>query len=171
MNSRRAALVGAILLTVGLMTSSCAPAPSPQTTEAPTAASSPSASPNSTTPEPTQPPGPVESFLAWIDASRAPDAEKACAGLTPELADRMIAELNSSGPVQVTTCAEMISATAELYRALDQSADVDVTVEEQTDSAATLFVTYLASGDCGTVVMERTATDWIINELSEECAT
>lgn len=164
--------MGAILLTIGLMTSACAPSPSPQDTETPTTASSPSASASaeSKTPQPTPPLGPVESFLAWIDAPRAPDTEKACAGLTPELADRMIAELNSSGPVQVTTCAEMISATAELYRALDQSADVNVTVEEQTDTAATLFVTYITSGDCGTVVMERTANDWIINELSEECA-
>jgi hypothetical protein len=159
-----------MLLTAGLMVSACAPSPAPQRTPGPTAAATPSASTESSTPEPTPQTGPVESFLAWIEASRAPDTEKACAGLTPELADRMIAELNSSGPVQVTSCAEMISATAELYRALGQSAEVDVTVQEQTDTDAKLFVTYLASGDCGTVVMERSATEWIINELSEECA-
>lgn len=158
-----------MLLAAGLMVSACAPSPSPQTTPGPTAAVTPSASAESSAPEPTPQPGPVESFLAWIEASRAPDTERACAGLTPELADRMIAELNSSGQVQVTSCAEMISATAELYRALGQSAEVDVTVREQTDTDATLFVTYLASGDCGTVVMERSATDWIINALSEEC--
>lgn len=159
-----------MLLTAGLMVSACAPSPAPQRTPGPTAAATPSASTESSTLEPTPQTGPVESFLAWIEASRAPDTDKACAGLTPELADRMIAELNSSGPVQVTSCAEMISATAELYRALGQSAEVDVTVQEQNDTEATLFVTYLASGDCGTVVMERSATEWIINELSEECA-
>nr|WP_156153129.1 hypothetical protein [Microbacterium oxydans] len=159
-----------MLVTAGLMVSACAPTPSPQVTPDPTAAATPSASADSSTPEPTAQPGPVESFLAWIDASRAPDVEKACAGLTPELADRMIAEMNSSGPVHVTDCAGMITATAELYRALGQSAEVDVTVQEQTDSAATLFATYVDSGDCGTVVMERSASGWIINELSEECA-
>jgi len=139
------------------------PAPSP----------SPSA-PETLTPETFPPPVPSEqsasdAFLAWVEASRTPDVDTACAGLSPELADRMITELNAGGAITVQTCEEMIAAAAELYRATGQSADVDISVQEETDTDATLFVTYLASGDCGTVVMKRTGSDWIITDQSQEC--
>ena len=162
-------MMGAVLVAAGLMMSACAAPASPQDTTAPIVTSAPSAAPQPT-PDEVTPLGPVETFLAWIDASRAPDAEKACAGISEELAARMIAELNSSGPFQVSTCDEMITATAELYRATGQSAEVEVSVQEQSESDATLFVTYDDSGDCGTVVMTRSATGWIITEQSEECA-
>lgn len=160
--------MGAVLVAAGLMMSACAAPPSPQGTTAPAETTAPSPSPPPSAEE-ADPLGPVDTFLAWLEASRAPDVEKACAGLTEELAARMIAELNSSGPFQVTSCEEMITATAELYRAAGQSAEVDVTVQQESDTDATLFVTYVDSGDCGTVVMSRSATGWIITEQSEEC--
>ncbi len=82
----------------------------------------------------------------------------------------MLAELNETGPLHAESCEEMITATAELYRAAGQSAEVDITVQEETETDATLFVTSLASGDCGTIVMTRTDADWLITEASKECA-
>ena len=82
----------------------------------------------------------------------------------------MIAELNEDGIIHVETCEEMITVAAELYRASGQSPEVDISVQHETDTDATLFVTYLATGDCGTVVMTRTGTDWIITDQSQECA-
>lgn len=113
--------------------------------------------------------GAADGFLAWFEATREPDVETACAGLTPELAARMIAEMNADGAIHVETCEELISATAELYRALDQSDQIDISVQQETETDATLFVSYPATGDCGTVVMTRAATDWIITEQSQEC--
>jgi hypothetical protein len=63
----------------------------------------------------------------------------------------------------------MIAATAELYRAVGDDGTVEVAVQDETATDATLFVTYTASGDCGTVVMHRTGTDWIITDESQEC--
>ena len=163
-------MAGAVLLAAAVVLSACAATPSPAApSDAPAAETPITASPLPSA-APAGDLGPVESFLAWLEASRAPDAEAACAGLSPELAARMIAELNGSGAFAVSTCAEMITATAELYRATAQSSEVDVTIQEQTENDATLFVTYLASGDCGTVVMTREVTGWIITERSEECA-
>ncbi len=113
--------------------------------------------------------GAVESYRAWLKQSRAPDADAACARLAPKLVTRMLAELNAASPVKARTCQEMITATAALYKATGQSADVDISVREETQTDATLFVTY-SSGDCGTVVMKRAAADWVITEQSQECA-
>ncbi len=115
-------------------------------------------------------PGAVESYLAWLEASRVPDVDAACARLTPELVTRMLAELNETGPLHAESCEEMITVTAELYRAAGQGAEVDIVVQQETETDATLFVTSLASGDCGTIVMTRTGADWLITEQSEECA-
>lgn len=168
--SRTPALLVAGLFAVSMMLSACAPAgpgPSegtPSASEAPAASASPlpDASPAAM--------GAVDGFLAWLDASRKPDAETACRQLSPELVTRMLAELNAQSPVRAGTCEEMITTTAELYRATGQDPAVDIAVQEETATAATLFVTYLASGDCGTVVMVRPGADWIITELSQECA-
>lgn len=148
---------------VGTVPESSAPAPvgSEPVVSEPAASPDPQESPNTSA---------VDAFLAWVDDSRVPNVDAACARLTPELSARMIAELNASGQVKVDSCEEMIAATAELYRALGQSAEVDIAVQEETETGATLFVTYLDSGDCGTVVMARAATDWVITEMSEECA-
>ncbi|GAB3151025.1 hypothetical protein GCM10027058_16410 [Microbacterium neimengense] len=112
--------------------------------------------------------GPVESFRAWFAATRTPDPAAACAALSPALAERMLAELNQNG-LGLTTCEEMIQTTSELYRATGQNADVDVQVQSETATDATLFVTY-SGGDCGTVVMHRDAASWIITDESRECA-
>jgi hypothetical protein len=114
--------------------------------------------------------GAAESFSAWLAASRVPDVETASAGLAPQLVQRMIAELNANAGVNVSTCEEMIAATAQLYKAAGQDASVDIAVQHETATDATLFVTYGASGDCGTVVMHRAGTAWIITEQSQECA-
>jgi|GEM_PF-1450734 len=109
----------------------------------------------------------VEGFRAWLEASRIPDADVACAGLTPELVTRMLDEMSARG-FEVSSCEEMITATAELYRAFEQDAEIDIDVRSETETDATLFVTYDASGDCGLVVMRREGADWIITEQSEE---
>lgn len=139
-----------------------ADSPSAVSTEAPSATPAPAASADAAD-------GPVESFRAWFEATRTPDPAAACAALSPALAERMLAELNQNG-LALTTCEEMIQATSELYRATSQSADVDVQVQSETATDATLFVTYGASGDCGTVVMHRDAASWIITDESRECA-
>lgn len=110
------------------------------------------------------------SFLAWLEASRVPDVDAACAPLAPELVERMLAEMRGDGFSHVSTCEEMITLTAELYRSFDQSAEVNIDVQSETTEDAVLFVTYLASGDCGKVVMQRSVSDWIITEQTEECA-
>ncbi|WP_238343855.1 hypothetical protein [Microbacterium sp. RG1] len=135
---------------------------SPIATQAPSATPAPAASAATAD-------GPVESFRAWFAATRTPDPAAACAALSPALAERMLAELNQNG-LALSTCEEMIQATSELYRATGQSADVDVQVQSETATDATLFVTYGASGDCGTVVMHRDAASWIITDESRECA-
>ena len=113
--------------------------------------------------------GASEAFRAWLAASRVPDVETACAGLSPDLAARMIAEINATLPTTVQNCEQMIAAAAELYRAVDANADVELAVQSETATDATLFVTYLGTGDCGTVVMKRAGTDWIITDESREC--
>ncbi|CDK00281.1 Glutamyl-tRNA reductase [Microbacterium sp. C448] len=114
--------------------------------------------------------GAADVFRAWVEASRIPDVDTACAALAPDLQSRMIAEVNASGAVSVETCEQMIAAAAELYAAVGDDGAIDVAVQQETATNATLFVTYLASGDCGTVVMQRTGTEWIITDESQECA-
>ena len=126
----------------------------------------PTASPE---PSPTSDADATTSFLAWLEASRVPELDEACAPLAPELVAKMLSALQSNGFAEVSTCEEMMTVTAELYRALDQSAEVAVDVQSETASDAVLFVTYLAGGKCGTIVMERPAAEWIITEQSEEC--
>lgn len=170
--SRTSVLVSAALLAASMSLSACAPV-SPPPTEGVSTGTSSDGSTTSASPLPDAAPttiGAVDGFLAWLDASRKPDAEAACRQLSPELVTRMLAELGAQSPVQAGTCEEMITTTAELYRATGQDPAVDIAVQEETATAATLFVTYLSSGDCGTVVMERPGTDWIITELSQECS-
>jgi len=173
-NGRVTALIGIAAAT--LLLSACTANPSEETPHHAAAPSGVAAQKaESRTPAPattTAParPGAAAAFRAWLDASRIPDAAASCAALSPELATRMIAELNERGPIHVSSCEEMIAVTAELYRALEQDASVDIAVQQETATDATLFVTYLATGSCGTVVMTRPASDWIITEQSRECA-
>ena len=167
-SSRVLAAIGivafAITATTACTTGSGSPAPSASVSQPTT---SPSRNPDSGQ-EPVQ--GAAEGFSAWLAASRVPDVDTACAGLAPQLVQRMIAELNANAGVNVSTCEEMIAATAQLYKAAGQDASVDIAVQHETATDATLFVTYGASGDCGTVVMNRPGTEWIITEQSQECA-
>ena len=142
---------GAAAIAVTLFVLSACSAGSPTEPLTPPTPTPPAASPMSPQPEADPPMGASEAFLAWLAASRVPDVKTACAGLSPDLAARMIA------------------AAAELYRAVDANADVELAVQSETATDATLFVTYLGTGDCGTVVMKRTGADWIITDESREC--
>lgn len=161
--------MGAVsLVAAALLLTACTSAPSPPT-DASSEVSSP-APPAAAVPAASDTPadGPVESFRAWFADTRTPDPAAACAALAPALAERMLAELAQNG-LSVSTCEEMIQTTSQLYRATGQSADVDVDVQSETATDATLFVTY-GGDDCGTVVMHRDATRWIITDESRECA-
>ena len=110
----------------------------------------------------------VETFYAWLETSRIPEPEEACAYLTPELQQRMLDEFEASG-FAAGTCEELTVATAELYRATGASAEVDVQVVSESAEETVLFVTYLDGGDCGTVVLEPAGSAWLINQNSEGC--
>lgn len=173
MNPWRRNVVGTATLIVALMTASgCTAAPVAQGPDSSAPISSAPASPASPTPSPDDEPqtGAAEAFFAWVEASRIPDVDASCAALAPDLVARMIAELNASGGTTVDTCEQMIAAAAELYRAVGDTGTVDIAVQQETATDAALFVTYDASGDCGTVVMKRMGTDWIITDESHECA-
>src|SRR5690606_11465975 len=168
-----APLIGTLVLATVLI-SGCTPVPAGDDSATPPAvAASESPAPTAAPSQPATPSPETDakaSFLDWLDASRVPDLDAACAPLAPELVARMLAEMQRDGFPEVSTCEEMITVAAELYRAFDQSAEVTIDVQSETASDAVLFVTYLASGDCGTVVMERPASAWIITEQTEECA-
>lgn len=113
--------------------------------------------------------GPVETYLAWLEASRIPDVDEACGYLSDELIDRMLAEMAANGYAGIEDCAQMTQMTADLYRTFNQGAEVDVRVVEENQDDATLFVTYVDSGECGTIVLSRKTGRWIITEQSEGC--
>lgn len=165
-------LTVALTATVMATTGACSTGPDPGPAEPAVSAPGPSAAPATPDVETSAAPpsGAVEAFRAWLKASRKPDPAAACAGLAPALQRRMIAEINSSGPVRVSTCEQMIAATAQLYRAAGDDGTAEVAVQEESSTAATLVVTYGSSGDCGTVVMDRRRGDWVITEQSQECA-
>lgn len=170
LRNRRAMTTIGLAATALVLLSACAaePAATPATSS-PESAVTATRDPQSAPPSERPSQGAVPAFRAWLDASRVPDPDTACAALAPALVTRMIAELAEKGIV-VGDCAEMIASTAALYRATGQDAEVDIAVQAETTTEATLFVTYLASGNCGTVVMSRPGTDWIITEQSQECA-
>lgn len=113
--------------------------------------------------------GPEDSFRTWLAASRAPVTDVACSYMTPELADRMVAEVAAQG-LPVTDCAGLIDLTAGLYAASGQSAETSVEVLEQTDEMAVLHVVYTEGSSCGKVVMVPSGGHWILDERSkEEC--
>lgn len=176
MTKRRRLAVSMAIAVLALTVSACAAGTASSTPSNTTPANTPtpSGSDASVQPEPqaSEEPqtGAADAFRAWVEASRLPDVETACAGLAPDLATRMIAELNAGGVTGVETCEQMIAAAAELYRAVGDDGSVDIDVQQETATDATLFVTYAASGDCCTVVMSRAGTDWIITNESRECA-
>lgn len=110
----------------------------------------------------------IDTYLAWLAASREPDVDVACDLLTDELIDDMLTGFRDTG-WPVGSCAEMTTMTAELYRATGSSAEVDVQVVDESPDAVTLWVTYADGGDCGTVALER-RPGWIITENSEGCS-
>lgn len=146
-------------------------APSPDADPSPNTPPAPATGSPVPTPEPTPPVEPrsaEEGFRLWLDLSRLPDAPAACDLMAPALIDRMLDEA-AAGGIPVGSCEEMVMVTAEMYRITGSDAVVDVEVREETATNATLFVTYLSSGKCGTVVMERARDDWILTEQSEVC--
>lgn len=157
--------VAAIAL-AAVVLSGCAPAASEAT---PTPSATAAVETSTPTPEPTvEPVGAEQGFRTWLELSRIPDAPAACALMTPALIEKMLAEVAASG-MPMSSCEEMIALTAEAYRATGTDAEVSIAVQEETATAATLFVTYVSSGKCGTVVMERAGDDWILTEQSEVC--
>jgi hypothetical protein len=171
--SVRVLAIAGFLAAAALALSACSAHPAPDPTRSPGSSAAASGDPvGSATPSPTSDAAEpaTDAFLAWLAASREPDADAACAALAPELAARMISELNQGGAVHVESCEAMITATADLYRAVGQDAEADVDVQQESPTDATLFVTYLATGDCGTVVMHRTGGTWILTEQTRECA-
>lgn len=171
-NSTRKTATAAVifLMTMTLTMTSCAAGPDPaETATAPPPATSEPVATQAAEPPAAESQSATDGFREWLDASRLPDVDIACARLTPDLVTRMIAELESHGMTGISSCEQMITATADLYRSLGQSAEVDIAVQTETATDATLFVTYLASGDCGTVVMERRGTEWILTDQSMEC--
>ncbi|MGM7420781.1 hypothetical protein [Cellulosimicrobium sp. CpK407] len=178
-----AALVSALALVV---TTACtAPGPSgadpgdttsaapPSSSGSPTAAPDDVATEDETEPAPEEEPAeernetPEESFRAWLAASRAPDVEVACGYLTPELAERMVAEMTSQGWPGITDCASMITTTAGLYAAVGDVPDVEIAVREERAETTVLSVVY-GGGDCGSAVMAPAGTRWVVTEQSEE---
>ncbi len=123
--------------------------------------------------EETQPPAaqqsPQDAYLAWLAASRQPDAKLACSMMSDALIERMLAEMSESLGATFGSCEEMITVTAAAYAAVGSSAEVEVTVVSESENEATLFSRYVDSGKCGTIVLERSADTWVMNEQSEEC--
>lgn len=115
--------------------------------------------------------GPVETYLAWLEASREPEASVACGYLTDELQERMLDEFAATyGADEVSTCEDLTVMTAQMYAAFQQSDEVDVQILEHNEETATLFVTYVDTGECGTIAMHRIpAGVWMINAMSEAC--
>lgn len=110
---------------------------------------------------------PEASFRAWLAASRAPAVETACGYMSPPLVERMVAEMAAQGWPGITDCASMITTTAELYAAVGDVAEVEISVREERPDATVLSVAY-AGGDCGSAVMVSEGARWIITEQSEE---
>lgn len=110
---------------------------------------------------------PEESFRAWLAASRAPDPATACGYMTQALVDRMVAEMTAQGWPGISDCESMITTTAELYAALGDVANPEISVREERSDATVLFVAYDGS-DCGAAVMEPAGSRWIINDQTQE---
>lgn len=113
---------------------------------------------------------PEEAYRAWLVASREPDAKLACSMMSEQLVERMLAEMAASFGTAPGSCEEMVTVTAAAYAATGTDAEVEVSVVSESENEATLFSTYVSSGKCGTIVLERSADTWVINEQSEECA-
>jgi hypothetical protein len=136
-----------------------APAPDPETSPAPDEPATPEVPDAADTPE--------GAFRTWLAASRAPDTVTACGLMTPELVDRMVAEMTAQGWPGITDCTSMVTTTAELYAAVGDVPEVEVSVVEERPEATVLSVAYVG-GDCGTAVMAPRGAGWIITEQSEE---
>ncbi|MHA7135517.1 hypothetical protein [Oerskovia turbata] len=140
-----------------------ASAPAPETSPAPDEPTTPEAGPAASD----SPTSPEAAFRAWLTASRAPDTATACGLLAPELVDRMVAEMTAQGWPGITDCASMITTTAELYAAVGDVPEVELSVLEERPDATVLSVAYVG-GDCGTAVMAPRGAGWVITEQSEE---
>lgn len=165
MRTFRSSLVLVGLAAAALLTS-CASAP--ETTAPETVSEAPTNDAGAAETGATQ--SPEEAYRAWLIASREPDAKLACSMMSDELVERMLAEMSASFGTAPGSCEEMITVTAAAYAATGTDAEVEVSVVSESENEATLFSTYVSSGKCGTIVLERSASSWVINEQSEGCA-
>lgn len=165
MRTVRSSLILVGLAVTALLTS-CAGSPEPIAPE--TAAETPTNDTAATEPGAQQ--SPEEAYRVWLAASREPDAKLACSMMSDQLVERMLAEMTASFGTAPSSCEEMVTVTAAAYAATGTDAEVEVSVVSENESEATLFSTYVSSGKCGTIVLERSADSWVINEQSEECA-
>lgn len=108
--------------------------------------------------------GPVDAFRTWLAASRAPDVDTACGGMTPELAQRLVDKITAQGIPGITDCPTYITATASLFQASGQSSSPQVEVVSRTDAEAVLDVVYTEGAVCGRVVLTPVDGVWLLSE-------
>lgn len=108
--------------------------------------------------------GPVDAFRTWLAASRAPDVEAACSGMTPELAQSLVDRITAQGIPGITDCPSYITATASLFQASGQSSSPQVEVVSRSDTEAVLDVVYTEGTVCGRVVLTPVDGSWLLSE-------
>lgn len=181
----------AVALALAVLVAGCSTATEPDDSRSPTpesaqpspVSSGPSPDPAGPTAEPSDSPspspdagqdghedGPVETYLAWLEASRVPEPETACGYLSDDLIERMLEEYRAHYGSDPGDCESLTTMTAELYRAFGISAEVSIEVSEEDQQRAVLFVTYVDVGDCGTIVLQRSGPGWLITDESEGCS-
>lgn len=153
-----------------LFLSACSSTPPVETAEpTPTVEEAPSPTEDDSGAEETSADGPVETFLAWLDASRIPEPDVACGYMSDELIDKMIDEFVANYGQDPGGCEGLTRLTAELYETFDQSAEVSIDVVSENETHAVLHVNYLENGDCATVAMENTGSGWIMTDQTTSC--
>lgn len=147
--------------------SSCStiPATQPKADSTAVASQSPAGAPPANA-DSDEPVSPEAAFRAWLAASREPDTAEACGYMSDALVKRMLAEMDASG-IPVADCAAMITATAELYAAFGESAEVEVETLAHEADRAELYVTY-AAGDCGRVELVPNGGSWVMTQNAED---
>ncbi|HIY66477.1 MAG TPA: hypothetical protein H9830_09400 [Candidatus Agrococcus pullicola] len=165
----RLRIVGGIAAAL-LFLSACSSTPPAETAEpSPTVEESPSPTEHDSDGEASGALDPVETFLAWLDASRIPEPDLACGYMSDELIDKMIDEFQTNYGTDPGGCEGLTRLTAELYETFNQSAEVSIDVASENETHAVLFVTYLESGDCSMVAMENTGSGWIMTDQTTSC--
>lgn len=150
---------------------------SPDATAEPLANGSQMSSPGATV-QPVEPPQPTETaaelspqdtFLAWLAASRKPDAPLACSYLNQELQERMLDEFKSDLGAAFASCEEMTEKTAAVYALSEASAEVSIQTISETAGHAVLNATYVDNQKCVTVELVKDGSKWIMTEQGGLC--